>query len=77
VSDNSRLSREKAEHCSRLADATEAPKLKAVLVKLAEGWRELAEKQHKWKTEPPTEWRPRHKSLAAVDSNSGPQILAR
>jgi hypothetical protein len=45
VSDDSRLSRAKAEHCARLADATEAPKLKAVLVKLAEGWRELAEKQ--------------------------------
>jgi hypothetical protein len=45
VSDDSRLSREKAEHCDRLADGTDAPKLKAVLVKLAEGWRELAEKQ--------------------------------
>jgi hypothetical protein len=45
VSDDNKLSREKADHCARLADATEAPKLKAVLVKLAEGWRELAEKQ--------------------------------
>jgi hypothetical protein len=45
VSDSSQVSWEKAERCARLAEATEAPKLKAALAKLAEGWRELAEKQ--------------------------------